>query len=137
MKLHLMALVLVALVASTASAQSPGNAPSPEPAKAPPPEPTPFLTIPYTSALTVPNGVFPTARPMFRAPEGIYLFDSGLYMLGGADGVARSSGAFIMGCPAPPNYGPYGYGVYPGSSGWYMTGSIVTAPTAPGRFLRP
>jgi hypothetical protein len=68
---------------------------------------------------------------MFRGPEGIFLFDSGNYLLGGSDGIARSSGAFTMSSIPQPNWGPFGYGVFPGTTGTFNTGSIVPPPATP------
>lgn len=57
--------------------------------------------FPGTPPADAPLPPIPPARPMFRGPEGVFLFDSGNYLLGGVQGLSRSTGAFTMGTPPP------------------------------------
>jgi hypothetical protein len=124
MKPHLLAAALAAALASTAAAQPP----TPTPVAPPPPSyfgpPPPGLGLGGPPGLaTVPQQPLPPippARWMFSGPPGVFLYDSGNYLLGGFEGLSRSTGAFTMGYPG-------GYG-FPAGAGYG-----VPAPAAPCR----
>jgi hypothetical protein len=85
MKQSLLAVVLVVASATAAPAQFP---------VIPTPPPAPEVRPP-----------FPPARWMFAGPPGVLLYDSGEYLLGGTQGLARATGGFTMGAPNGSGFG--------------------------------
>ena len=47
---------------------------------------------------------------MFAGPPGVFFYDSGDYLLGGALGISRSTGAFTMSGGSGTAFGATGYG---------------------------
>jgi hypothetical protein len=93
MKRSLFALAL-ALASATAASAQPPIIPTPTPAP-----PAPEVRPPI-----------PTARWMFAGPPGVFFYDSGDYLLGGAQGISRSTGAFTMSGGNGTAFGAAGYG---------------------------
>src|SRR5262245_6173098 len=87
MKSYALAVVLLGLLSSTSVAQ--------------PPVYTGQNTVQIypPGQLSLPNPVIPTPRWMFSGPPGVLLYDSGWYLLGGTEGMVRTTGAFTMGPP--------------------------------------
>jgi hypothetical protein len=90
-----LAAVLATITASTGTAQ-----PTPITPPAPAATPTPIV-IPVTSAKP-PSGYYKSGGVLVGA-DGYYPFDTGNYLLGGFDGLARYSGTYYMVSPDAAN----------------------------------
>jgi hypothetical protein len=90
------AAAIVTLSAACSEAQPvPLAPPGPGGGKAPAPAPTPApIVIPVTSAKP-PSGYYKSGGVLVGA-DGYYPFDTGHYLLGGFDGLTRSSGTYFM-----------------------------------------
>jgi len=87
MKRYLLAFVVAVVSASAAAAQPPL-----------------LLEPPRTE----PRPPFPPARWMFSTTPGVYYWDSGEYLVGGTQGLARSTGVWTMQPGVVPGNPPTG-----------------------------
>lgn len=103
----LLALVPALALAPAAAAQLPalpGTSPGlvgpppplPPPVAVPGPTPTPGPPV------TAPGAGFYKSGGVLVGADGRYPYDTGYYLLGGTDGLARSTGHFTMVYPEPP-----------------------------------
>ena len=90
MKRYLFALVVAVASVSAAAAQ-------------PPVIPAPPLT-----PVEPPRPPFPPARWNFHPTPGIFYYDSGEYLLGGVQGLSRSTGMFTMQGPGGATFSSFG-----------------------------
>ena len=113
MRRYVTAMLLVAIVAPLATAQTRPMAPPPTT-----PTPTP-IAIPITSARP-PTGYYKSGGVLVGS-DGYYPFDTGAYLLGGYDGLTRSTGTFYMVPPATA-FGPPAPVVVESAAPVYATG---------------
>jgi hypothetical protein len=92
------ATVLAAILAPLAMAQSRPPAPIDPPLPPPTPIVIPIQTAPPAA------GYYKSGGRLVGA-DGYYPFDTGYYLKPGYEGLARSTGTFVM-VPAPAAYGP-------------------------------
>jgi hypothetical protein len=121
MKQYTFAIVLTASFAAVANAQPPTLTPGPTP-----PPGSALLPGQWTKDIVIgvtgskpPSGYYKTGGELVGA-DGYYPFDTGWYLLGGYEGLARKSGTFYVipsatayaAEPAAPVYGPVVYPAY-------------------------
>lgn len=128
MKRYAIAVVLLALLGTFASAQVPPpiGKPQPLPGTAPPgpggPAPKPgtaSIVIPVT-AVKPPQGFYKSGGVLVGA-DGYFPFDTGDYLLGGTQGLTRSTGLFYM-IPSASNGSAYAGPTVEASASVYATG---------------